>query len=135
MNLEDNEIVRCFKQIDQNFDGKVSKEELIFTFGQAGIDVEQEIDAIMNNIDIDQSGVIDYTELKIVLTDWNKEIKRKNIAKLFGAEGGFVNLKHLMSDLENVLPSEWRDFTMKVKPENNLVSLAAIKSYIKSSIE
>ena len=135
INLEENDIVKCFKQIDQNFDGKVSREELIYTFGQAGIGIEQDIDCIMENIDIDRSGLVDYSELKIVLTDWTKEMKKKNIAKLFNAEGGFVNIKNLMNELEYVLPSEWKDFILKVKPENNLVSLAALKSFVKANLE
>ena len=135
MNLEENDIVKCFKQIDQNFDGKVSREELIYTFAQTGIDIEQDIDSIMDNIDIDQSGLVDYSELKIVLTDWTKEIKKKNISKLFNAEGGFVNLKHLVNEFENVLPSEWKDFNLKVKPEGNLISLSALKTFIKANLE
>ena len=133
-NLQENDIVKCFKEIDQNFDGTVSKEELIYAFAQNGINVDNDIDAIMTNIDIDQSGLIDYTELKLVLTDWDKEIKKKKIAALFETENGFINLKHLMTGLENVLPSEWKEFCSRVKPENNLVSLAALKAFIKSHL-
>lgn len=133
-NLRENEIVRCFKEIDVNSDGTVSKEELIFTFAQNGINVDNDIDAIMSNIDLDQSGLIDYTELKLVLTDWDKEIKKKKIATLFETQNGLLDLKQLTTGLENVLPSEWKDFCNKVKPENNMISLSSLKAFIKSHL-
>ena len=77
MNIADSDAVSFFKRIDDNFDGKVSREEIIEAFNQVGINVTSEINSIMNNLDIDMSGYLDYTELKIVLADWTKEIKKK----------------------------------------------------------
>ena len=132
MNLEENEIVKCFKEIDKNFDGFVSQDELVSTFGKYGIDISQDISDIMKNIDIDQSGVIDYTELKIVLTDWTSQIKKKNLRNLFNMTGDLINLSSLITDLPQVLPSEWKEFCAKTRLKDNLVPLTSIKQYILS---
>ena len=65
---EDHEIINYFKEIDENFDGRVSKDELIGAFDRLGIDILNEADEIMNNMDIDGNGFIDYSELKLTLT-------------------------------------------------------------------
>lgn len=132
--LEDNEVVKCFKEIDSNFDGTVSKNELVETFKKSGIDISEDINDIMKNVDIDQSGAVDYAELKVVLADWEKEIKKKNLAKVFNVKNGFVDLSGLITDLPQVLPSEWKKFCAAVKVQGNLVHVGEIKKYILSHL-
>lgn len=134
-NLEDNEVVKCFKEIDMNFDGTVSKTELVETFKKSGIDISEDINDIMKNIDIDQSGAIDYAELKVVLADWEKEIKKKNLAKVLNVKDSFVDLSELITDLPQVLPSEWKKFCGAVKVQENLVHVGEIKKYILSHMK
>lgn len=135
MNLKENDIIRFFKEIDQNFDGTVSKDELVFAFAQVGINVDKEIDSIMNNIDMDQSGLIDFSELKIVLTDWDREIKKKSIAKIFNVVDDFIDLTTLKNGLAEILPSEWRDFSIKAQVEDEKVHIQKLKEFIRSNIE
>ena len=77
LGLPDNDVVKYFKQIDDNFDGKISKQEIIDAFDQAGIDIKKEIEGIMGNLDNDQNGFIEYSELTLILTDWASAVKRK----------------------------------------------------------
>jgi calcium-dependent protein kinase len=134
MELKENDIVKCFKEIDSNFDGYVSRDELLATFSRYGINISKDIGDIMKNIDIDQSGLIDYSELKIVLTDWVSEIKKKNLRALFNVEGEYVDLTSLAASLPQVLPSEWKEFNAKVKAKDGKASLKAIKAYVLSFV-
>ncbi|OMJ67295.1 hypothetical protein SteCoe_35582 [Stentor coeruleus] len=135
MNLKENDIIRFFKEIDQNFDGTVSKDELVYAFAQVGINVDKEIDSIMNNIDMDQSGLVDFSELKIVLTDWDREIKKKNIAKIFNVVEDFIDLTTLKNGLDDILPSEWENFCIKTQVEDEKVHIQKLKEFIRSNIE
>ena len=61
-----------FKQLDTNGDGVISRQELLDGYrllGMDGIDLEQHIDNIMNNIDTDRNGYIDYNEFMVSATD------------------------------------------------------------------
>ena len=58
-----------FKKVDSDSDGCLSKQEIIQAFLQIGVDPTREIDAIIQNLDINGNGEIDFTEIKIALID------------------------------------------------------------------
>ena len=130
----ENDIITLFKKMDVNFDGNISKEEMIESFRSVGVKCENEIDDIMNNLDMDQSGSLDFTELKVVLIDWEKEIKCKLLAKIFNVEEQGISLETLKNELNEILPSEWYEFCKKVKVENGYVTLTRLKEYIRANI-
>ena len=135
MNLEESEAIKYFKNIDENFDGRVSKEEIIYAFAQVELDIAQEIDSIMNNLDMDQNGYIDYSELKIALVDWDAIIKKKNLIKLFSFVDELISFEAFKIELAGILASEWADFSKKTKVENGMLSVGNLKVYIKANIE
>lgn len=135
LDIKDHEIISVFKNLDYDFDGYVSKEEVVEGFRIVGIDASSEIGVIMNNIDVDGSGALDFTEIKIALTDWEKIIKKKLLSQLFKTESGLVELQTLKHICLEVLPHEWNDFNWKVKAENGLLSIEKLKEYIKSNID
>jgi len=74
------EIAECekvFKKLDLNHDGKLSREELMAGYSKTMGDMaESEVDRIMNMVDTDGSGFVEYSEwivasinLKNVLTE------------------------------------------------------------------
>jgi len=53
-----------FMALDENADGKLSREELLKGYEeiyQSAEKAKQEVDYIMNNVDIDNNGYIDYS--------------------------------------------------------------------------
>lgn len=61
---EKDKLQETFKALDTNADGKLSREELIEGYKQLYGSVEQaikEVDIIMENVDADKNGFIDYS--------------------------------------------------------------------------
>ena len=58
-----NKLKKIFYKIDLNLDGKLSKEELLFAFKEAGMEMpKEELDKVMESIDFDGNGYIEYEE-------------------------------------------------------------------------
>jgi calcium-dependent protein kinase len=129
---KDYSIINYFKSLDLNNDGKVSREEILNVFSQVGLNVLSEIDFIMENLDNDQSGFIDYTELILALTNWTQELKKKNLAKVFQVENGFIFIDKMKNQLTGVSPDEWAEFTRQASADRGKVSIENLKKYLKS---
>lgn len=131
---EDHEIINYFKEIDENFDGKVSKEELIGAFQVLGIDILGEVDEIMQNMDIDGSGFIDYSELKITLTDWSNELKEKNFNKVFKIVDGKMPIDAMRVELIDIKQKDWTDFLKECVNDGEYINPTDLKNYLKANI-
>ena len=58
-----NKLKKIFYKIDLNLDGKLSKEELLTAFKEAGMEMpKEELDKVMESIDFDGNGYIEYEE-------------------------------------------------------------------------
>lgn len=71
-NKEKEMLQNTFLFLDTDGDGKLSKEELINGYERifgTDCDAEQAVEGIMENLDIDQSGFIDYTEFLLATLD------------------------------------------------------------------
>jgi calcium-dependent protein kinase len=131
---KDYKMINYFKSLDLNNDGKVSREEIINVFTQVGLNVLSEIDFIMENLDNDKSGFIDYTELMLALTNWLQELKKKNLAKVFTVDHGLISIDSLKKQLPEVTPDEWAEFTRQAKADRGRVSLENLKNYLKQQL-
>jgi calcium-dependent protein kinase len=66
-----------FATLDSNGDGRVSREELKASLKRAGLQYsDSDVDAIMDSIDTDSSGMIDWTEFLAVALDHPKYLTR-----------------------------------------------------------
>ena len=57
------ELREAFREIDTNGDGRLSRDELLAKYSKmmGVVEAEDEVDRIMNEVDTDQNGFIDYT--------------------------------------------------------------------------
>jgi len=62
----------AFENTDKNGDGIICKKELLQGLSLIGINNEVEINQILNGIDLDQNGRIEYTEFLAAFLDHNK---------------------------------------------------------------
>ena len=68
---ERDELQQTFMALDKNADGKLSREELVEGYTTIYGDVERaskEVDTIMDKVDVDHNGYIDYSGTKSFLT-------------------------------------------------------------------
>ena len=130
----DHDIVNYFKELDENFDGKVSQNELVDAYGRLGIDIESEAAGIISNLDLGGSGFIDYTELKVSLMNWGEELKEKNLSKLFQSETRMLGIEALRFDLIDVKQKDWIQFLQDCPNDGCFVSLSDLKRYLKANI-
>ena len=135
LGLPDNDVVKYFKQIDDNFDGKISKQEIIDAFDQAGIDIKKEIEGIMGNLDNDQNGFIEYSELTLILTDWASAVKRKTLNSLFQLKNNCISLEAMRKELSDIDDKEWGEFIEQVEVTDDGVKVESFKEYIKSQLD
>ena len=131
---EDHEIVNYFKELDENFDGRVSRHELIDAFDRLGIDILGEADEIMANMDIDGNGYIDYSELKLSLTDWSAEIKEKNLALVFNVVEGKILIDTMRVDLIDIKQHDWVKFLQDCENDGQYIAVSVLKNYLKNNI-
>jgi hypothetical protein len=134
LDFQEHSIISLFKKMDTDFNGNISKEEMLSSFQQIGVEAENEVDSIMANLDMDGSGSLDFSELKIVLIDWNAQIKRKILGKVFVAESDSIEFESFKHELSEILPSEWTEFCKKVRVEHGRVGLAKLKEYIRANL-
>ncbi len=58
---EKNDLMKIFKALDKNGDGRLTKEELMDGYNKSSAITDDEIDGLMKKLDNDGSGSIDYT--------------------------------------------------------------------------
>ena len=107
-----------FQQIDKNGDGKISKTELIEQYIKL-MDEEKAktaVDAIMKEVDADESGEIDYIEFLTACMDYKKYISKEFLQesfKVFDKDGsGQITIDEIQSILgegKNINLSAFKD--------------------------
>jgi Ca2+-binding EF-hand superfamily protein len=133
--LKEHGVVSVFIDLDQDGNGYLSKEEIVDGFQIVGIDASKEIDTIMTNADIDGSGFLDFTEIKIALTDWETEIKKnKALSKVLEFHDDVISLKDLKETFQEILPHEWNEFSKKTRATGGYVELSALEEYVVSNL-
>lgn len=85
---EREEMKEIFKSLDTDNNGTLSREELIQGFSQLfgdtyGEDIEEEVTKIMDEVDINHSGAIDYTEFIIATMNRQSLLSRDRLEEAF----------------------------------------------------
>ena len=118
-----------FISMDENADGKLSRQELINGYSILGItsnDVEAEIDKIMNSVDVDHSGYIDYSEFIVAVMNKRKLLSEENLKKAFdvfdkdGSGSISTNeVKGILGVGKQVSENIWKDLIKEVDQNND----------------
>lgn len=82
---ETRELSEKFREIDKNGDGKIGRDELLAEYSKklSRLQAQEEVERIMKEVDIDNSGFIDYTEFLIASMKKEKLLSRRNLENSF----------------------------------------------------
>jgi calcium-dependent protein kinase len=104
---EKNELLELFQAFDKNGDGVLSKEEIYEGYKNILGEVEaaKEVERIMNEVDIDRSGTIDYNEFVMAATNRQNMLNKEKLEatfKMFDKDGsGSISSEEIRSFLGN----------------------------------
>lgn len=115
---------KIFMFMDKNADGKLERDELIKGYRAlypSMADVEVQVDKIMNSVDIDKSGYIEYSEFVIALMNKKKLVSEENLRKafnLFDKDGSGTittnEVKNVLGVGKNVSEEIWSQLLKEV---------------------
>lgn len=119
-----NDILNVFKEIDTNGDGKITQDELVYAYkkiyGYKNHElIIQEVQQIIQEIDSNISGSIDYTEFLVACMNREKMLSDKMVAmafKQFDINGdGYITRAEFQAVMGGVILDEmsWNDFLLE----------------------
>ena len=117
-NEESSQLSRYFHSIDKNSDGKISKSELLSKYNEIMDErsAKETVDKIMSQLDINQSGDIDYTEFLSACMNFKKYLSKEYLFaafQLFDRDGsGFITADEIMEVLgsgSNLPDKAWEE--------------------------
>ncbi len=107
ISAEDTEkLRRKFIEMDENRDGKLSREELIKGYHLLGLASVTDVDRILQTCDSDGSGFVDYTEFLTATINWKKSLSEQKIEAAFEAFDEDHNGRIDLSELKRVFGAE-----------------------------
>ncbi|OMJ90441.1 hypothetical protein SteCoe_7137 [Stentor coeruleus] len=90
-----------FKEIDTNGDGLLSKREIRKALENTTGFSDNDIDMLINKVDLDQNGKVNYSEFLAATIDWNKEMSSERLTQAFRAldadHSGKISKEELMA--------------------------------------
>jgi calcium-dependent protein kinase len=104
---EKNELLELFQAFDKNGDGVLSKEEIFEGYKSILGEVEatKEVERIMNEVDLDRSGTIDYNEFVMAATNRQNILNKEKLEatfRMFDKDGsGSISAEEIRSFLGN----------------------------------
>mgnify|MGYP000691598503 CR=1 FL=1 len=118
---ERNELMKIFKALDKNCDGKLTKDELQEGYNKSLAITDNEIDELMKKLDNDGSGSIDYTEFVAAAMDKEKVLTKQRIQNCFQLfdkdKSGQISkdeLKNMLGGADNISDEVWAELIKEV---------------------
>lgn len=109
---EKNDMLELFQNFDENGDGVLTKEEILNGYKtiMPFEDAEKEVERIMNEVDIDKSGTIDYNEFVLAAINKQKLLNKEKLEatfKMFDKDGsGSISGDEIRSALGKTVDSK-----------------------------
>lgn len=122
-NEDSKQMAEAFRNLDRNGDGKISSEELLDVYsGFMGLEAAtEEVTNIMRQVDVNNSGFIDYTEFIVATAQRDKMLNKMNLDaafKVFDTDGsGKISAQELKDMLGGDLASNeslWSELIREV---------------------
>lgn len=109
-----------FALLDQNGDGKVSVEELMNSIKDSGVLLsQQELKTIINEVDSDKNGWIDFAEFLNVFANKNTVLAREKLEKTFEMYAADGNTEVMTNELKRVLGQNEADLGQGRNDDDN----------------
>ena len=140
---EKNDLLELFQQFDLNGDGVLTKQEILNGYKQLMPfdDAEKEVERIMNEVDIDKSGTIDYNEFVLATINKQKLLNKEKLEatfKMFDKDGsGTITADEIKSVLGKAVDKKLLDEMVKEVDENGdgEISLVEFKEMMLKFLE
>ena len=116
---EKNDLLNLFQQFDTNGDGVLSREEILNGYKSLMPfeDAEKEVDRIMDEVDIDKNGTIDYNEFVLATINKQKLVNKKKLEatfKMFDKDGnGTISADEIKSVLGKAVDAKQLEQVIK----------------------
>ena len=137
-NQEQLDLKKAFQAIDLNGDGVLTREELVQGYRMVVSDqflAEQIVEKVMKNIDLNQSGKVDFTEFLVAAMNEEKMLTKTKIQqtfKIIDLDGdGYISkdeVEYIMGDIDL---SIWNDFLKDCDDDDDGRVLILIKDFFK----
>jgi calcium-dependent protein kinase len=145
-NKEKEQLQKVFIALDKDKDGKVSKEDLIQGFNEYFGDdypAKEQVEAIMDQIDIDGNGYIDLTEFVIATINKKNLLSEERLMAAFNVfdqdKNGSISVdevKNVLSDGSDIPNGEWHKIISEVDQNGDgKISLAEFLFMMKKLIK
>ena len=135
-------LTAVFKMIDVNGDGKITKAELVqqYVTLMGKKNAVKIVESIMAQVDSDQNGDIDYVEFLKGCMDYERNLSKENLKRIFSVfdqdDNGEITLDEIKSILGNqpqLTDSAWEDMMREVdKNHDGKIDLCEFIRYITS---
>jgi calcium-dependent protein kinase len=140
---EKNDLLELFQQFDTNGDGVLSKQEILNGYKQLMPfdDAEKEVERIMNEVDIDKSGTIDYNEFVLATINKQKMLNKEKLEttfEMFDKDGsGTITADEIKSVLGKAVDKKLLEEMVKEVDENGdgEISLVEFKEMMLKFLE
>jgi calcium-dependent protein kinase len=132
------ELSEIFQSIDENGDGKLSREELLKEYSKTKpLEIaEEEVENIMKEVDVNNSGYIDYSEFLMASLERETLLSKNNLETAFKVFDQDSSGKICCDDLKRLFgnnSSDWEDVMSKIGSTKN--GFIDLKEFISIMLE
>lgn len=127
--------MNLFKALDRDRDGRLNSQEILDGLLEFGF--HNNIEDVMEQVDIDMNGFVEYSEFLVATQDWKKLISRKDIFDILKSESLENNLN--MYDVKAALPmldiGEVHGFFSKIDEDSDgRITIEELKRFFLASL-
>ncbi|CAG9329261.1 unnamed protein product [Blepharisma stoltei] len=132
---EEKAYIELFRKLDKDHNGILSREELISGCRALGVCEESNVEEILDRIDMNRSGSIDYSEFVAAVINWNSETqikKLEQVFQLYDADGnGTLSLHEMKKAIPGIPNAQWKKFFKEADINGDgMISTYEFKEYV-----